>query len=68
MYNLRGDPFERGDVSLNYDAWMVDRAFMLVPSQAIVARWIATFREYPIRQRPASFNLDEVMTKLAPKN
>jgi len=68
MYNLRADPFERGDESMEYDKWMMERAFLLVPSQALVGQWLASFKEFPLRQRPASFNLDEVMRKLSPKN
>jgi arylsulfatase len=45
---------------------MAERMFLIVPSQAVVAQWLATFKEFPIRQRPASFNLDEVMQKLSP--
>ncbi len=41
--------------------------FLIVPSQAVVAQWLETFKEFPIRQKPASFNLDEVMQKLSPK-
>jgi arylsulfatase len=65
MYNLRADPFERGDTSFLYKDWKAHRAFLIVPAQAIVARWLETFKEYPIRQKPASFNLDEVMRKLS---
>jgi len=65
IYNLRADPFEQGDVSLEYDKWMLERAFLIVPSQAVVGQWLATFKEFPIRQKPASFNLDEVMQKLS---
>jgi len=36
-----------------------------VPSQAIVGRWLESFKEFPIRQKPASFNLDDVMRKLS---
>jgi arylsulfatase A-like enzyme len=64
IYNLRADPFERGPESLEYDKWMADRAFLIVPSQAIVARWLSSFKEFPIRQAPASFNLDKVMLSL----
>jgi arylsulfatase A-like enzyme len=66
IFNLRSDPFERGDTSFLYDKWMADRAFLLVPAQAFVAQWLQSFREFPIRQRPASFNLDDVMEKLSP--
>ncbi len=66
IYNLRSDPFERGPESFEYGKWMVDRAFLLVPSQALVAQWLSSFKEFPVRQKPASFNLDEVMQKLNP--
>ncbi len=67
IYNLRADPFERGPESFEYARWMVDRAFLIVPSQAIVGQWLASFKEFPIRQKPASFNLDAVLEKLSPK-
>jgi hypothetical protein len=66
IYNLRADPFERGPESLEYGKWMMDRAFLIVPSQAIVGQWLSSFKEFPIRQKPASFNLDSVMEKLSP--
>jgi arylsulfatase A-like enzyme len=66
LFHLRADPFERGDESILYDKWMVERVFVQVPAQALVARWLQTFQEFPIRQRPASFNLDSVMAKLSP--
>ncbi|BCA53082.1 hypothetical protein W02_02220 [Nitrospira sp. KM1] len=40
------------------------RGFVIVPAQAVVARWLESFKESPIRQRPTSFNLDEVVQKL----
>jgi arylsulfatase A-like enzyme len=64
IYNLRADPFERGTESFEYGKWMADRAFLIVPSQAVVGKWLDSFKEYPIRQKPASFNLDGVMEKL----
>jgi len=50
LYNLRSDPFERGDVdgSMFYDKWMVDRAFLLVPAQAIVSEFLKTFEDLDI--------------------
>ncbi|MEI2296600.1 arylsulfatase [Ensifer sp. MJa1] len=65
LFNLRADPFERGDESIEYEKWFFDRSFVVVPSQALVAQWLSSFEEFPIRQKPASFNLDEVMTKLS---
>jgi arylsulfatase len=63
IYNLRSDPFERGDVdaSMFYDKWMADRAFLLVPAQEIIAGFLKTFEEFPPRQKPASFSIDNAL-------
>ena len=65
IFNLRTDPYERADITSNtYYDWLMDHVFMLVPAQAFVGRFLSTFREYPQRQKAASFNLEEVMDKL----
>ena len=66
LFNFRADPFERGDELILYDKWLADRAFVQVPVQAFAAQWLQSFKEFPIRQKPASFNLDFVMEKLSP--
>jgi arylsulfatase len=65
LYNLRSDPFERGkeDGTLFWGKWMADRAFMLVPAQAIVGQFLKTFQEFPPRQKPASFSIDQALEK-----
>jgi hypothetical protein len=40
--------------------------FLLVPAQAFVAQFLATFKEFPPRQKAASFTIDQVMQQLAP--
>lgn len=65
IFHLRRDPFERADESSNtYYDWLIDHAFLLVPAQAYVAEQAQSFRDFPPRQKPASFNLDSVMDKL----
>lgn len=65
IFNLRTDPYERADVTSNtYYDWLIDRAFLLVPAQDYVGKFLATFKEFPQRQKAASFNLDDVMKKL----
>lgn len=60
--NLRRDPYERAHVTSNtYYDWMIDRVFFLVPAQQYVANFLATFKEFPPRQKPASFSIDQVM-------
>jgi arylsulfatase len=65
LYNLRSDPFERGkeDASMFYAKWMADRTFLLVPAQAIVGEFLKTFAEFPPRQKPASFSIDQALEK-----
>ncbi len=64
--NLRRDPYERGMVTSNtYDDWWLDRAYLLVPAQAYVGQFLSTFKDYPPRQKPASFSLDKVLEELA---
>ena len=65
IFNLRRDPYERAYRTSNtYYDWLIDRAFFLVPAQAYVGQFLATFQEFPPRQKAASFSLDKVMEKL----
>ena len=65
LFNLRTDPFELADhVSGNYDTWRAERIFAMVPAQAFVAQHLATYQDFPPRQKPGSFSLDEVLSKL----
>ena len=65
LFNLRSDPFEIADhESGEYKKWRVDRAFLLVPAQQYIGRFLGTFREYPPSQKPGSFSLDKVMEAL----
>jgi arylsulfatase len=65
IFNLRTDPYERADITSNtYYDWLIDHAFQLVPAQAYVGQFLATFKDYPQRQKAASFNMDEVMKNL----
>ncbi len=67
LVNLRRDPYERGMVTSNtYDDWFLDRPYLLMPAQNYVARFLATFKEYPPRQKAASFNLSQVMEAMQP--
>ena len=65
LFNLRTDPYERADITSNtYYDWFMDHVFLLVPAQEYVAAFLMTFKEYPQRQKAASFNLDEVLRNL----
>ncbi len=65
IFNLRRDPFERADENSNtYWDWLIDHAFLVVPAQAYVSKLLQTFSAFPPRQKPASFNLENVLTAL----
>jgi arylsulfatase len=65
IFNLRTDPYERADITSNtYYDWCLDHVFMMVPTQALVGEFLASFKEFPPRQKAASFTIDQVMEKL----
>ncbi|RWP34425.1 arylsulfatase [Mesorhizobium sp.] len=65
LFDIKGDPFERAQTDAGeYDRWRVEHAFALVPAQAYVAKHLQTYVEFPPRQRPGSFALDQVLAKL----
>ena len=66
IMNLRRDPFERAEYNSNtYLDWMVNHVPQMYLMQAVVASEIGNFAKFPPRQKPASFNLDEVMRQVA---
>lgn len=69
ILNLRQDPFERAlDESINYGDWVAHHMFLLVPAQALVAQFLETFKNFPPRQKAASFSVDQVLEKLQDKS
>jgi arylsulfatase len=65
ILNLRRDPYERAPLTSNtYFDWVLDRAYLLVPAQAYVGKFLNTFRDFPPRQKAASFSLEQVMDTL----
>jgi len=65
LFNLRMDPYERADVTSNtYYDWFMRRAYVLQASQAYVGQFLESFREFPQRQKAATFNLDDVMEQM----
>jgi len=63
--DLHADPYERASYEASdYDHWMIDRIYLLVPAQAYIGQFLMTFKDFPPRQKAASFSLDQVMQKL----
>ena len=48
----------------NYDTWRLDRAYLVLPAVGIVSQHLKTYVDFPPRQKPGSFNLEEVLRKL----
>jgi arylsulfatase A-like enzyme len=65
IFNLRLDPYERATITSNtYYNWFLDHAFIALPVQNYVGKFLMTFKDFPSRQKPASFSIDQVMEKL----
>jgi len=63
--DLQSDPYEYAwDNSAYWEKWAMEHAFLVLPAVAKVGAYLATYKEFPPRQRPASFSIDQVMDKL----
>ena len=63
LYHLRRDPFERAYIdSNNYNDWWNRRAGpQLSIARVELTQFLMTFQEFPQRQRPASFTVDQIL-------
>ncbi|TWT95689.1 hypothetical protein [Neorhodopirellula pilleata] len=64
LFDLEVDPFERAQEGMGYVDWWYRRAFIAVPVQNIVGKTLMTFKDFPPRQKPASFTIDQAMEAL----
>jgi arylsulfatase len=65
LYNLRTDPFERADMTSNtYYEWFFENDYLVLAATALVAQFLATFEEFPPRQKAATFSIDQAVEKL----
>jgi hypothetical protein len=65
LFNLRTDPFERADITSNtYYDWFLDSAILVFTASAVVGEFLETFKEFPPRQKAASFTIDQAVAKL----
>jgi len=68
LFDLRSDPFERGeDSDFYYTVWFTEHVPYQYAAQAIVHEWLESFKEFPPRQKAASFTVDQIVEKLMPK-
>ena len=64
FFDLRADPFERGEESFKYNDWFVEQNILLqYAAPPMLAKWLESFKEFPPRARAASFSIDQVVEK-----
>ena len=68
LFDLRADPFERGEETIGYDQWFIEHVPMQYGAQAIVHEWLQSFKEFPPRAKAASFTVDQIVEALMPKS
>lgn len=65
IFNLRMDPYERADITSNtYYDYLLNHAFLLIPAQQQIGMFLETFKEFPPRQKAASFSIDQALESL----
>ncbi len=66
IYNLRMDPYERGDIgpTTTYDKWNVDNVYLIFEGIRRGTEFLQTFVEYPPSQMPASFSIDQAVQQM----
>jgi arylsulfatase len=66
LFNLRTDPYERADITSNtYYDWLIDHGPQINMGVAVVQPFLATFKDFPPRQKAASFTIDQALEKIS---
>jgi arylsulfatase A-like enzyme len=68
FFDLRADPFERGEESFKFNDWFTENIFLQYAAPPLLMQWLESFKEFPPRQKPASFSIDQVLEKMMPKD
>jgi arylsulfatase len=65
MFDLHADPYEQADITSNsYYQWTIEQGYILFAASALTGEFLKTFKDFPPRQRAASFTIDQAMEKL----
>lgn len=66
IFNLRTDPYERADITSNtYFDWYFSKGYIIMAAQAVVQPFLDSFKDFPPRQKAASFTLDQALEKMS---
>jgi hypothetical protein len=68
FFDLRADPFERGEESFKYDDWFIENNPLMYAAPPLLMKWLESFKEFPPRAKAASFTIDQVVEKLVLKD
>jgi arylsulfatase len=65
LFNLRLDPYERADITSNtYYQWTLENGYLVIAASTVVGEFLKTFKDFPPRQKAASFTIDQAMEKM----
>jgi len=65
LFNLRLDPYERADITSNtYWDWMLRKDYIVLAATALIQPFLNSFKDFPPRQRAASFTIDQALEKM----
>jgi hypothetical protein len=65
IFNLRNNPFEVDDevAGFYFNKEKSDRLFLILPAIGLVSEYLKSFDEFPVRQRPDSWSVDQALEK-----
>jgi hypothetical protein len=65
LFDLRADPYERADITSNtYYDWLVSQPYLIFAAQVETVKFLDTFKNFPPRQRAATFSIDQAVEKM----
>lgn len=65
MIDLKSDPYEYSwDGSAYWERWAMEHTYLVLPAVAKVSNYLRTYKDFPPRQRPASFSVDQIIENL----
>ena len=66
IFDLRADPYERADITSNsYWDWVLEKGYMTFAGTTLATEFAKTFRNFPPRQKAASFTIDDALEKMS---
>ena len=49
---------------MGYDRWSMEHVFLIAPVSSYVGTWLQSFKEFPLRRAPGSFDLNKLMDSI----